>query len=123
MTDWERDNNPIDKELNSCLNDPEHYSTAGMVDCEQRAYTAWDRELNSVYKELFSKLGPAEQKDLKEGQRNWLKFRDSELKFSDDIYEQKQGTMWAPMSVDASAEIVKDRVLQLHHRLDVLNEE
>jgi uncharacterized protein YecT (DUF1311 family) len=122
MTNWEREDNPIDKELKSCMNDPEHYSTYGMMECEQKAYDAWDKELNVVYKQLMSELGPKEQQDLKEDQRNWLKFRDSELKFTGDIYGQKEGTMWKPMAIDASAEIIKDRTLQLHHRLDVLNE-
>jgi uncharacterized protein YecT (DUF1311 family) len=119
MTNWERDDNPIDKELKSCLNNPENYSTMGMVECERNAYQSWDKELNNVYKDLMSRLTPEGQKDLREDQRNWLKFRDSELNFIGDIYGAKQGTMFRPMEADAAAELVKDRTLQLHHRLDV----
>lgn len=119
MTEWERDNNPIDKRLQSCLN--EHPDTAGQIQCEASAYRAWDQELNSVYKQLRAQVDPATGDALKQDQQNWLKFRDTELKFISDIYNSKQGTMFAPMQADAETELVKDRALQLHHRLDVLN--
>jgi uncharacterized protein YecT (DUF1311 family) len=121
MTEFERDNNPIDKRLQSCLNDGPDHSTASQVQCEATAYKAWDQELNSVYKQLRTQLDPATGEELRKDQQNWLKFRDTELKFISDIYNSKQGTMFAPMQADAETELVKDRALQLHHRLDVLN--
>lgn len=121
MANWERDDNPIDKELKTCLDDPEHGSTRSMVDCEQKAYEAWDKELNSVYADLIKTLPKEQQQDLREDQRNWLKFRDTEFKFIDDIYDSKQGTMFRPLKAGAATELVKDRTLQLHNRLDVLN--
>lgn len=122
MTNWERDDNPVDKELRSCLENPENYSTAGMMQCEAKAYEAWDKELNNVYKDLMKELTPEGQKHLRDDQKNWLKFRDTELEFIGDIYGSKQGTMYRPMASDAAAELIKDRTLQLHHRLDVLKE-
>ncbi len=115
---WEDNDNPIDRKLQQCLDT--HVSTGAQSACSDDAYQAWDTELNTVYKDLMSKL-PKEQKHmLLEEQRQWLKFRDQELKFIDQIYGAKHGSMYAPMEAYAKQELVKQRALQMHHRLEIV---
>jgi len=42
---------PIDKALDACIE--KNGSTAGMVQCTDRAYASWDKELNQNYGELM----------------------------------------------------------------------
>ncbi len=47
---------PIDKALEACID--KNGSTAGMVECTDKAYAAWDKELNKSYGELMRALKP-----------------------------------------------------------------
>lgn len=51
-------------------------STAEEADCFAKASDAADRELNGLYAQVRSALGPEERSDLLEAQRAWLKYRD-----------------------------------------------
>lgn len=83
-------------------------------------YEMWDRELNIYYKKLYALLNKNERKLLKQSQKDWLKERDSSIKFNslllDNIYTGS-GTMYASMragDADATATpIVKQRALLL----------
>ena len=44
---------PIDRNLDACLNSPAGSSTAGQSDCASKAYAAWDAELNKAYQKLL----------------------------------------------------------------------
>ena len=46
----EQTQHPIDKTLEACID--KNGSTAGMVECTDKAYAAWDKELNQNYSEL-----------------------------------------------------------------------
>jgi uncharacterized protein YecT (DUF1311 family) len=114
----DEEKHPIDKALESCLD--KNSSTAGMVECMDRAYKQWDGELNRVYAELMKRLDAAEKAKLKEAQLQWLKFRDSEFKVIDGIYSKMDGTMYIPMHVDSRALIVRNRALELKSYLSLL---
>ena len=75
---------------------------------------ALDKELNTAYKQLLSKLSEPEQKSLRDSQRQWLKYRDAEYKFiSDSITRDKFGSS-AVMSAGAyKTSLVKARVIEL----------
>jgi uncharacterized protein YecT (DUF1311 family) len=47
----EQAQHPIDKALEACID--KNGSTAGMAECTDKAYAAWDRELNKNYVELM----------------------------------------------------------------------
>jgi len=51
-------------------------STVEEADCFARASDAADKELNGLYAQVRSVLGPEERSDLLEAQRAWLKYRD-----------------------------------------------
>ena len=84
---------PVDKDLDTCLNSPAGASTAGQTDCATKAYTAWDAEMNKVYQKLMKNLDPASRDLLHTSQRQWLAFRDSEKKFQAAPWRQKGGTL------------------------------
>jgi uncharacterized protein YecT (DUF1311 family) len=42
----EQSQHPIDKALEACID--KNGSTAGMVECTDKAYAAWDKELNKL---------------------------------------------------------------------------
>lgn len=74
-----------------------------------------DKELNKAYKIVKSKLKTKQQLELKKSQREWLKFRDTELTLINSWNLKNYGSS-AKMSPDGySCNIVKNRVLQLLH--------
>jgi uncharacterized protein YecT (DUF1311 family) len=108
---------PIDKALEACID--KNGSTAGMVQCTDKAYSAWDKELNKNYSELMRTLKPAQKETLRLAELEWLKYRDSSFKFIDSLYDTLQGTMYIPMRIDARMEVIKKRALELKGYLEV----
>lgn len=109
---------PIDATLGACME--ENPSTAGMIECVDDAYAAWDRELNDAYGALMKRLAPAQKEALRKSQRQWLAWRDAEFESIDALYGSLEGTMFLPMRVDERMQIVKTRALALRGYLDLL---
>lgn len=116
----EQTQHPIDKALEACID--KNGSTAGMVECTDKAYAAWDKELNKNYSELVRTLKPAQKEALKSAELEWIKYRDLNFKFIDSIYDTMQGTMYIPMRIDARMEVIKKRALELKGFLDLAQE-
>ncbi|MEP6705874.1 MAG: lysozyme inhibitor LprI family protein [Pyrinomonadaceae bacterium] len=116
----ETSTHPIDKALDACTD--KDGSTAGTIRCTDKAYAAWDRELNQNYVQLMRQLKPAQKVVLKTAQLDWLKYRDSEFKVIDSIYDTLQGTMYIPMRIAERLEVVKRRAVALAGYIDLLNE-
>ena len=112
---------PVDAKLEDCLAKDINYTTAGMVECTQKAYDAWDKELNNVYKKLMTKLSNNEKATLKKAQIEWLAFRDLEFNNIDSIYDKLDGTMYIPMRLNEKVDVIKRRVLQLDGYYQLLN--
>ena len=51
-----------------------------MVACRQKALEAWDKELNRLYTRLSGLLNTEQKQEFKEAQRNWMTYRDSQIK-------------------------------------------
>src|SRR5881397_914981 len=94
---------PIDKALEACID--KNGSTAGMVECTDKAYAAWDKELNKNYGDLMRKLATKQKEALRLSQLEWIKHRDLEFKFIDSIYDTLAGTMYIPMRIAAHMEV------------------
>ena len=116
----EQTTHPIDKALDACIE--KDGSTAGMIQCTDQAYVAWDRQLNKNYGNLMRRLKPGQQTALKAAQLQWLRHRDSEFQLIDRIYDSLQGTMYLPMRISERLELVKKRALALKGYLDLLEE-
>ena len=116
----EQAQHPIDKALEVCID--KNGSTAGMVECTDKAYAAWDKELNKSYGELMRTLKPSQKETLRLAQLEWIKYRDLDFKLIDSVYDTMQGTMYIPMRIDARMEVVKKRALELKGYLDLVTE-
>jgi uncharacterized protein YecT (DUF1311 family) len=111
---------PIDKALEACID--KNGSTAGMVECTDKAYAAWDKELNKNYGEMMRALKPAQKETLRLAELEWIKYRDLQFKFIDSIYDTLDGTMYIPMRIDARLEVIKKRALELKDFLNLATE-
>lgn len=111
---------PIDQALDACIE--KDGSTAGMIRCTDKAYVAWDRQLNKNYTDLTRRLKPSQQATLKTAQLEWLKYRDADFKLIDSVYATLQGTMYLPMRIAERLEVVKKRALDLRGYLELLEE-
>jgi len=116
----EETKHPIDKALEACID--KNGSTAGMVECTDKAYAAWDKELNKNYGELMRTLKASQKEALRLAQLEWIKYRDLDFKLIDSLYDTMQGTMYIPMRIDARMELVKQRALELKGFLDLVQE-
>ncbi len=75
-----------------------------------------DKELNTVYKTLRTKLQEDKQKQLKASQVSWLKYRDLEFAFIDSTWTNKDfGTSSGISRGQYKASVVRNRVVQLMH--------
>lgn len=107
------DDDPIDVQLDACLNSPDGMTTQGMVECIGAAYEAWDKALNDAYRSLIASLAPEEAELLRAAQREWIKFRDAESTFLGSLLTPDRGSMMRITVNEMMADLVKDRVLQL----------
>ncbi|HYR77301.1 MAG TPA: lysozyme inhibitor LprI family protein [Pyrinomonadaceae bacterium] len=119
-TAQEQPQHPIDKALDACID--KNGSTAGMVECTDKAYAAWDKELNKNYGELMRALNPKQKEALRLAQLEWIKYRDLEFKSIDSVYDTLEGTMYIPMRISAHLEVIKKRALELKDRLDLIKD-
>ena len=111
----------IEKELSRCLE--ESFSTANQRDCINKAYEDWDKLLNQTYQSLIKELSEESKIQLKESQRNWLKYRDTEFNFINKYYFQdKQGTLNYVIADSKKMEIIKQRTLMLLEYLKEIDE-
>lgn len=112
----EEQNYPIDQWLENCMGkDP---SNAGMVNCTYRASEMWDKELNTVYKELMKKLNPQDQKLLKDAETAWIKYREAELKLKAEINGISGGSIGATLGAGNEYDFVKTRAIELKEYLN-----
>lgn len=75
-----------------------------------------DKELNTVYKTLRTKLPEDKQKKLKASQLSWLEYRDLEFTFIDSTWTNKDfGTSSVVSRGQYKTSVVRNRVVQLMH--------
>jgi uncharacterized protein YecT (DUF1311 family) len=92
------------------------YSTAGMVTATYDAESEYDDLLNKYYQKLLAKLSAGDKAVLKQAQKNWLQFRDSEHELNSlltkDAYSGG-GTIQRTIGADCDLELTKARVKAL----------
>ncbi len=109
---------PIEQTLQSCI--AKDFANDALLKCYQTAYTEWDKELNQYYKELKQLLNNKQQRILKNAQRNWINYRDSEFSMLSTIYGSLNGNQWQLLIMATKVEIVKQRALELHDYIQTL---
>lgn len=74
-------------------------------------YKLWDDELNKIYGVVKQELSASEMENLRQKQREWIKYRDSEAEAAASQYAG--GTM-APMSqAETKSDLTRDRCYEL----------
>ena len=71
-------------------------------------YQLWDKELNYVYKSIYSKLTVARQKELKKSELAWRKKRDRKAKKS--AGEMEGGTLYPLIYNNTMTKLTKQRI-------------
>jgi uncharacterized protein YecT (DUF1311 family) len=110
----------IDRAHAACLE--KAHTTVQMTECSGAARDQWDAELNKNYKELLGALKPAAKLSLRFAQKEWMRFRDAEIKNIGAIYGTLQGTVYIPMRAESAMEIVRARAMQLRQYCDALQQ-
>jgi uncharacterized protein YecT (DUF1311 family) len=89
------------------------YSTSGMVTATYEAESEYDDLLNKYYQKLQAKLSGADKAVLKQSQKNWLQFRDSERELNTLLTKDEYsggGTIQRTIGSDCDLELTKARV-------------
>lgn len=115
-TSFHNAQNHLDSELEKCLAKDE--STAGQRNCLIEFQKKWDKELNKNYQLLMKKLPKNAQLTLKESQIQWIKYRDKEFKWIQQLYfEVKEGSMFYVIADNKKLDFIKNRALELEEYL------
>ncbi|MEK7431668.1 MAG: lysozyme inhibitor LprI family protein [Cyanobacteriota bacterium] len=109
--------NKIDKNLEICLE--KNSITQAQIECIDLAEKEWNLEMDKYYKLLLKKLDKKNTSKLIKSQNNWLFFKNEELKFIEELYKNKQGTMFIPMQENEKLRLIKDRVFTLKNYYDL----
>ncbi|MGL6120249.1 MAG: lysozyme inhibitor LprI family protein [Fusobacteriaceae bacterium] len=86
------------------------YSTLGMLGAMEEYYNELDKVLNKSYKELMAVLSNDDKKALRDSQRAWIKFRDSQIEFSANLYSKKDGTIWRQFTPRIMIDMMENRI-------------
>ncbi len=103
-------NAPIDTLLQRCTN--QNSSTYGMLQCISQANQQWDQALNRNYKRVMSTLSPEQQAPVRAAQRQWIAYRDAQIKAIQAIYN-RQGTLWGVIASEKVMDITKTQSQRL----------
>lgn len=108
---------PIDIEMEKCLDLSQNQTTAGMSNCVKLATQKWDNELNVKYQKLLKLLTDEQKEQLKVAQREWIKYRDKELEFSNQFLTNMQGMMWITVASETELNLIRQRAIDLENYL------
>jgi uncharacterized protein YecT (DUF1311 family) len=95
-------------------------TTESILDGQRAAYDFYDKLLNKYYQKLLKRLQTEDQETLKQSQRNWMAFRDSESKLSYLITDFKYSGGGSLERITDSArdvEVVKTRLEDIFNYL------
>ena len=81
----------------------------------------WDKELNIVYQKIMKVADPVTKNKLRNAQRAWIKFRDSEVEKSYYTNNPNGGNMGILFSLNTAAKLTEERAVQLAEMYDSLD--
>lgn len=102
---------PIDSTFTACSD--KNQTTMGRISCLTEALSAWDAELNKVYKSLAALLPKDEKDKLRASQTKWIVFRDADVEFLNGSYSRLEGTIYKTYLMENKLNLTKARVAQL----------
>ena len=81
----------------------------------------WDKELNIVYQKIMKTVNPVTRNKLRNAQRAWIKFRDSEVEKSYYTNNPNGGSMGILFSLNTAVKLTEERAVQLAEMYDALD--
>ena len=81
----------------------------------------WDKELNIVYQKIMKIANPVTKNKLRNAQRAWIKFRNSEIENSYYVNNPDGGSMGILFSLNTAAKLTEERAVQLAEMYDALD--
>ena len=81
----------------------------------------WDKELNIVYQKMMKIADPITKNKLRNAQRAWIKFRDSEIENSYYINNPDGGSMGVLFSLYTATKLTEERTIHLAKMYDALD--
>ena len=81
----------------------------------------WDKELNIVYQKIMKIANPVTKNKLRNAQRAWIKFRDSEIEKSYYTNNPNGGSIEVLFSLNTAAKLTEERTVQLAEMYDALD--
>jgi uncharacterized protein YecT (DUF1311 family) len=96
------------------------YSTLGMSMAVDELNSQYDKLLNKYYQKLSARLNGQDKEVLKQTQRNWIQFRESEIKLINLLSEEKYsggGTIQMNIRSANSLDLTKKRLIDLYQHL------
>ena len=81
----------------------------------------WDKELNIVYQKIMKVADPVTKNKLRNAQRAWIKFRDSEVEKSYYTNNPNGGSIGVLFSLNTAAKLTEERTVQLAEMYDALD--
>ena len=81
----------------------------------------WDKELNIVYQKIMKVADPVTKNKLRNAQRAWIKFRDSEVEKSYYTNNPNAGSIGILFSLNTAAKLTEERTVQLAEMYDALD--
>jgi len=106
----------IDKECKACLDTSK--STISIFKCENMSRASWDKEVDKYYKLLLSRISPNARGKLKTAQQEWKDYHEDEMKFSDQLYGDKNGADFQIVNSKRLTEIIRQRAIELKKYYD-----
>jgi len=107
------DKHPIDVYLDSCLQNPENYTTQGMNQCTMDAFERWESQMDTVIMQLIQVLPTHILNDFERSQQKWEVYYEAQADFSDELFSQSNGTMYSTIRIHNHLELIRERVLLL----------
>ena len=119
-TEQPKNSHPVDIKLSQCLNSD--HAKSHQINCLGNAIDEWDKVLNKSYKKLISNLNEEQKLTVRESQRQWIIYRDSQIKAINSMYDGTWGT--ASLSrMAAIMDLTKDKATELHeYAINIENE-
>lgn len=98
------------EEMNHRLKN-EDLNQSDMNFLSQEIYILWDNEINKIWKHLKETLDKETMDQLTSEQREWIKFKENEIKKAGSVYEG--GSIQPMIEYLKGAELTRDRVYEL----------
>lgn len=104
-----KDSSPLTPAFSACL-DKAGGNTFGMKECIAAETKKQELRLNKAYQAALKAVTPPRQKQLREAQRAWVKFRDADCDF---LYDPEGGTLAGVTSADCFMQKAAQRAVEL----------